>query len=321
MAAHRPTPVSLNEYPATVTVRRAPSNTPRTPARDWTLVFLGGGTTRIFPQEIGPILRHPYLVLFYIAMTVANLAMAAPLLAVTGAEPLLNLRLPLVCLGMIAGLLVLLATIRSIAWLQRRHTTARIHVSLPILTSILAGQITLCAAQWLLLDTPFPPLWWFVASVITFQVMGEAFLGFLLRHADRILQEVRAHQPAPSTPETTAAPAELLAGNQRFRADAILRLSAQGNYVRVITDTTEALVPGPLSDLVATLPEGLGALVHRSDWIATRAVAATTREGRNTALLLTDGSAVRVASSREALIRDWLAQFSPEPARRRKSLR
>lgn len=300
--------------------RDRPSNR-KSPRSAWQLVFLGGGEVRIFPHEMGPILRHPLIMLFYLAITVVNLAVGAAFLTVGKGEPMLSLRLPLVCLSMLLGLLNLVICIRLVAWFQRRRAVARIHVTPPLLLSILCGQTTLAAMQRIFLDTSLPPLWLMLCMIIAYQAVGEAFLGFLRHHADDILQDVRSHHPRSVDTPTPPQPATFVAGNRSFPVESVLRLSAQGNYVRVVTDSAEALVPGPLSDLAATLPERLGALVHRSDWVATRAVTAAYRDGRNTVLELGDGTTVRVASSREALIRDWLAQFDIEPARRRKSAR
>lgn len=289
------------------------------PRHQWQLVFLGGDEVRIFPHEIGPILRHPLIMLFYLVIGVVNLGIGAAFLRVSDGDHLLSLRLPLICLSMLLGLLNLVICIRLVAWFQRSRSLARIHVTPPLVFSILCGQISLAVTQRIFLDASPPPLWLMICAIIGFWGVAEAFIGFLRRHADRILQDVRSHNPradhAPPPPDHAA----LVAGNRSFPVETVLRLSAQGNYVRVITDSAEVLVPGPLSDLAAAMPETLGALVHRSDWVATRAITAAYRDGRNTVLDLVDGTAVRVASSREARVRDWLAQFDIAPDPRRKS--
>ncbi len=280
------------------------------------LRFLGGGQQHIRLDELGSILRHPYLMAFYLAITLVNLAIAAPLNAVSARGTALNLLMPLVCLGMIAGILVLVGSLNLLARLHRGHGPVRIHLSAPLFVSIFAGQATIALSQQAFLGLPFPPLWLVVLAVLLYQAIGEAFLAVLDRKmAARILADVRALHASGTPPEPE--PTALVAGTTHVPHAALLRLGAQGNYVKVTTDSGETLVTGPLSTLVAQLPEDLGALVHRSDWVATRAVASVSREGRSTSLTLTDGETVRVASSREAAIRDWLSLFPSERTRRK----
>lgn len=215
-------------------------------------------------HEIVPILRHPFIMLFYVAVSASILGISVPLLLAIGTEALaLRLRLPLIMLAMMLGLFLMVAQFRLIAWLQRGREVARIPVSVPLFFSILGGQTMMALFQMALLDTPLPPFWWFVLTVITHQVLSEVFIGFLIRRADRILAEVRAHRSDADPEPEPAGTGQLVAGNRRYALDRLLRLQAEGNYVRVVTEAGEDLVSGPLSELVAGLPDGLGALVHR----------------------------------------------------------
>lgn len=305
---------------------RAPSLSPSPPPSPPTsnglrlrLAFLGGWQREIAAHEITRILRHPYVMGFYLVVAALDLLIGFARLPHSSVEAMTNLRLPITFLGVTAGLAAAVLSLHIAARLGRRQGAVRVHLSLPLLLCILATQSTEALLLKALLGIPYPSPATALLIVALFHLLGEGYFHFGLRPlADRILRDIR---PAPSGTDGATAPATLTAtltsGSLSLPAASVLRLSAQGNYVQLFSDAGTRLLPGPLSSLVDQLPDGTGCLVHRSDWVATRFVVSACREGRNITLTLTDGATVRVASSRTDAMRDWLAQFPAPPRRRR----
>jgi len=112
--------------------------------------------------------------------------------------------------------------------------------------------------------------------------------------------------PAPPVPGVT-----LTALHERLDPGfpAILALAAEDHYVRVIAEGKSALVLMPLAEAAALMPEGTGAQVHRSWWVAKSAVTGQRRAGRDLQLVLHGGLAAPVSRSRIAELRDagWIS--------------
>ena len=90
----------------------------------------------------------------------------------------------------------------------------------------------------------------------------------------------------------------------RLRRAALLSLSAEDHYLRVRTDTGDALILMRLSDAVAACESVDGARTHRSWWVAREAVTdARKGDGRGT-LILTDGTEVPVSRTYYPKLRD-----------------
>lgn len=101
--------------------------------------------------------------------------------------------------------------------------------------------------------------------------------------------------------------------NRLFDAGEILWVQAERTHVMLTTSGGRQILPGPFSAVVAQMPPELGQQVSRADWVATAAVLAVQREGRDVVLLCRDGQSVRVAASRQAKLRDWLDLLTEEP--------
>lgn len=110
----------------------------------------------------------------------------------------------------------------------------------------------------------------------------------------------------PAAADDVAAAGFLVAGDRSFAFHSVTNLRAEGNYVHLYTADRRELLPGPLSDMVSQMPESLGRQVHRSHWVATRAIADWHPEGREITLRLTDGQTVPVAVTRRREVRNWL---------------
>lgn len=113
----------------------------------------------------------------------------------------------------------------------------------------------------------------------------------------------RQQQAAPAADRQTVAPPASAAPNgnpflrripERLGSD-LLFIATEDHYLRVTTDRGSDLILFRLSDAVAELDPALGQQVHRSYWVAWRAVASVLRDGHRTVLVLTNGAKVPVS--------------------------
>lgn len=303
--------------------RFLPTTTPR-PRRTVRLRFLTGGHQDFFLDELGPILRHPYVVAYFVA-SIAVSFIASFLFDETGPNaPPIAVLLPVLVISTAAGVLAFMAWFHGLALLRPRQDPVSLLISFPLALSIITVQAVTTTLWNVLLQVPSPSLTATLIALLLIYLFDEIFIATVLRtRTARIIEDVRSFRgaqpmrhPAMQQPDP---PASIQAGNTSVPAASILHLQAQGNYVQIFTDTGALQVPGPFSALLARLPQGLGCLVHRSEWVATRAVVQSTRQGRATELGLSNGNTVRVASTRGPVVRDWLAQFDVKPSRRRSS--
>jgi DNA-binding LytR/AlgR family response regulator len=94
--------------------------------------------------------------------------------------------------------------------------------------------------------------------------------------------------------------------NSILRQHAVLRVSAQDHYLEVVCADQKFLVRGRMTDVMSVLAQCEGVQIHRSHWVANRHVKQIRRSGRGTKLLLSDGTEVPVAKSRN----QWVSQLS-----------
>ncbi len=307
----------------TDTPRTAPAAQLPPPRRLLHLRFLVGGHQDFFLDELGPILRHPYLVSYYCASVLLTLAVSIQFgPAATGLRGV-TLLLPILVFATLIGIGSFVAWIHALARLRPRTNPLPVLLSFPLALSILATQLTTVLLWNIVLGVPADSVTAMLMTVALVYTFDEVVICTFLRNmAKRIVEDVRSLHGTPPARRSPARPAtapdgpQLAANGTMFPVESVLRLQAQGNYVQIWTDAGTLHVPGPFSTLLRQLPETLGCVVHRSEWVATRAVVSARREGRATVLILSNGTTVRVASTRAGLVRDWLARFTPKPARR-----
>jgi hypothetical protein len=113
----------------------------------------------------------------------------------------------------------------------------------------------------------------------------------------------RAERRRPAAPQVEAPAQEL-----RLPPGEILCLQMEDHYVRAHTVQGSRLALMTLGEAMAGLGGAPGLRVHRSWWVARRAVAGAEMDGRNLRLLLLNGLKVPVARSAVAAVRaaGWL---------------
>ena len=98
--------------------------------------------------------------------------------------------------------------------------------------------------------------------------------------------------PVEVRPDGTPPILQRLDGHQR---GALVRLAAQDHYVEVVTENGRALLLMRFQDAIAETAPTEGLQVHRSHWVAHRAVANTRRANGRTYLVTSDGFEVPVS--------------------------
>lgn len=116
---------------------------------------------------------------------------------------------------------------------------------------------------------------------------------------------IRPSRPAPATPAVPApgSPPALLDRLPPARRGSLLWLSSQGHYVEVATTRGRGLLLMRLADAIGETAPEPGLQVHRSHWVALRAVTGARRQDGRAQLLLRDGTAVPVSRARMAAAR------------------
>ena len=267
------------------------------------------------PLAAGEFLRiavHPYLLLFY--------ALIVAFIFVANANPTrdavpLGLRLIGYGSSVLVGVLVLFLSVALARRISLRHTGQEIipfpiNLAITVACSVLFGE----ALTPRLYGDPMAPVGHILMKlgfyVVTVEV-GAAVAMYLL--LPRILSRLRGRSYRslsdlmPPPDPAVAVPALRLAGHDLNPAN-LIRMEVDGDLIRIITTEGTRIAQGPLTQLVESLPSGIGIMVHRADWVARSAVVGTTRIGRSRALRLRNGDVVRVASSRDAVVAEWLRQ-------------
>ena len=117
------------------------------------------------------------------------------------------------------------------------------------------------------------------------------------------------------SPAVDGAPGLLLAPglrtlNSDWRDEAVSHIRAEDHYLEIHTEKARYFVRGRLADAVDRLSGTDGLQVHRSWWVADRAVALARRQGRDFKLTLVSGETVPVSRNRieDVRARGWLAR-------------
>lgn len=153
---------------------------------------------------------------------------------------------------------------------------------------------------------------WVQALVVAAGFFALFFVLYARAEHARLPEPVEAvaapDPPSPAPPVPGVAASAL---HQRLDPGfpAILALAAEDHYVRVIAEGKSALVLMPLAEAAALMPEGAGAQVHRSWWVARSAVTGQRRTGRDLQLVLHGGLAAPVSRSRIGELRSlgWIS--------------
>ena len=194
------------------------------------------------------------------------------------------------------GMLIYGSMVRGVLWLGWKPvaTWAAIVVGAAIITApfqIFVSQVGM--AMWPVLKI-LRPLDWYAEGLLTAEpvVIGFTLLGQARLRKRRLASEAGEAAPvSPSQGLLGAPPASVLC------------LQMEDHYVRVHTHGGSRLVLTTMS-LAAAAMDGIDGLqVHRSWWVARKAVAEAVVDGRNLRLRLVNGVMAPIARSAVAAVR------------------
>lgn len=139
-----------------------------------------------------------------------------------------------------------------------------------------------------------------VLVMLVFVLMGNQFARSAAPSPAEPAAEPLSCEPAPSPPFLDRLPAAW--------RDQLVALEMEDHYVRAHGPDASTLILQRMRDAEAEMVPMDGMRVHRSWWVARRAVEQVLRDGRNTRLRLTGGIEAPVARERIAALRDagWL---------------
>ena len=270
------------------------------------VILFSGDSILLGPFEMLRALLHRYMLVHYILLgfflTLVDTRTGIPRTAV-------NDRAVIVLLSVIGGLLLLLAVtvVVDLIALQRRRVL-RIAAS-PVLAAVALCGVVIGEVGEYLHDGYRTPLAQAAVIYVFYYVLVETVAHFVvLVVIPRILRDLRSGEalpaPAPAVmqPVTPEVPDLVEIGGQRIPTRELVRISAEGNYLRVQTLRERFFLPGPFGRVVDLLPERLGVRVSRSDWVALGEIHGLRRQGGNTFLDLKDGASVKVANTRQKMV-------------------
>jgi hypothetical protein len=149
------------------------------------------------------------------------------------------------------------------------------------------------------------PIYWIAVSLFFARYFG--FPRYLVARPE--LPAVPA--PAPSGDIAPALNAYNLPERHGFRAllpyhlgTDMVSLSAEDHYVRVVTDHGNALIRYRFSDALSEVRGLPGIQVHRSHWVAVRAIERVRSSGKTYCLVLKDGSEFPVSRTNVGVLRE-----------------
>jgi LytTr DNA-binding domain len=150
------------------------------------------------------------------------------------------------------------------------------------------------------------PLDWYWQGLITALPIVLGFTLFMQARLHR-RQQTREAGEAPPT----------AFGLLGALPSAVLCLQMEDHYVRVHTVGSSRLVLATLNQAMMALESTDGLQVHRSWWVARKAVVRVVTQGRNLRLQLVNGISAPVARSAVAMVREagWLTNENPAGGR------
>lgn len=209
-------------------------------------------------------------------------------------------------LAAVPFLLLVTAVLDLIA--RHRGRVLRIHAS-PVLASVaLVGVVAGDVGEYLVMGYATRVERTFALFLFYYVLVETVAHLLVLLVMPRALRDIRERAAGrgqlvtPARPVVAEVPDQVEIGGRRIAAEALIRITAEGNYLRVYSGRQRMYLPGPFGRAVEQLPESLGVRVSRSDWVALRAVRALRREGRDLYLDLMDGATVKVANARQKVV-------------------
>ncbi len=222
----------------------------------------------------------------------------------------LNEQAIIIVASVVVAVLFLLLLVLVLDHIASRRGRLTVKASPYLFVLAVCGLLAGDAAELLIVEGGIQRLIRTVALSFFYYIVAEAVAHLLmLLVIPRVLADLRTRKPQPQAlPTTEEIPAQsdpqdhVEIGRRRVKLESLVRISAEGNYLRVVTTQERMFVPGPFSAAVEGLPESVGVQLSRSEWVAVAAIRRIRKEGRQMFVDLQDGASVRVANARQKLV-------------------
>ena len=198
-----------------------------------------------------------------------------------------------------------------LAWLTPPGRDHRPRADLIIMLAAAFASALPCTAEvWLLLelfDDPVPAQ----AAALLMLYAQCLLITLLLCAVFRLMVQMRWTQSeAPTAVAELQSAAEPRQGSNfteqipaRIRGS-LVSVSAEDHYLKIVTQTGEALVAGRFSTALSELAAEQGLQIHRSHWVAHQAITRVKRQDGRTTVKLCDGRSLPVSRSYTGALRE-----------------
>ncbi|MEY4697159.1 MAG: hypothetical protein RIT14_1587 [Pseudomonadota bacterium] len=276
------------------------------------LRLLSGDVLRFRPGEFARMARHRWMVATYLVVLLFLVLLNANGRARGLA---LEVRVPFFALGVVVALGVLMVPLIALERRAGRLWRVEVPLSPFLFVSTAMGLALADTASRGLGARDGGSLLGF-GLLLTFYCLVTEGIALIAAYqvVPAVLADLRRADAARAAASPSQIESRLRIGGREFATGELVYVAAEGSHVRVVCQGhPRLLLPGPMGVVVAGLPPGVGRQVHRSWWVATRAVVEVRRVRRVLSLRLVDGTQVPVAQPRQAEVLDWLADSGLRP--------
>lgn len=285
-------------------------------SREINIKLLTWGSIQLSAAELLIVVRHRHMLLLYtfslIAMYKLRFHLDEP-----GMPVWLNVLI--YATGHLLPLPLTIGTFLYLARLSKGTEPLQVLATPVIFTSVFLSALTIELISGLLGGNSnlsiVQLLAWSALQTCYGEVLGALVATFML---PRILAQIRSQADLPQ--EAVVIPPgkddegeahspsrlTLTVGGQRFPAEDLLHVRAEGNYVDLTFTTGRLYTLATLTSVTEQLAELDGCMLSRSVWVSAKATAGYRRDGANYVVALTDDREFRVARSRADRVLPWL---------------
>jgi hypothetical protein len=273
------------------------------------IVMFSGDRIEFGRYELARALVHRYVVIHYVLvcffLALVNTRSGLPAIR-------MNEQVIIVFFSVFTAVIFLILLILVLDHIASRRGGLTVRASHLLLVMTVCGVLAGDATALMILEGAAQR--WLRTGVLAvfYYILVEAVAHLMILVViPRALLDLRSRKPQPDLQAMPTArkvtaqsdgPDHVEIGRRRLKLDSLVRITAEGNYLRVVTSEERIFLPGPFSAVVEELPERVGVQLSRSEWVATKIVRGIRRERREMFVDLQDGTSVRVANSRQKLV-------------------
>lgn len=286
---------------------------PPPPGSRLEIVMFSGDRIEFGRYELARALFHRYVVIHYVLvcffLTLVNTRSGLPPMR-------MNEQAIIVVFSVFTAVMLLVGVILALDQIAQRRGRLVVPASPFLMVAAVCGVLAGDVTEMILVDGSVQRWFRTAALAIFYYILVEAVAHLVvLVVIPRVLRDVRVPAPMavdeaiPAAQDMSApeeVPDHIEIGGRRIKLEALVRITAEGNYLRVVTSQERMFLPGPFSAAVEGLPEKLGVQLSRSEWVAAAVVRGIWKDGREMYVDLQDGTTVRVANSRQKVVTSLL---------------